>query len=261
MQDVRTLGITYVGGPTAVLDFAGLRLLTDPTLDAGGGEYPSGAARLRKLAGPHLQPRELGPIDAVLLSHDRHPDNLDTEGRAFLAHVPVVLTTPDGAERLGGNAIGLAPWESHDLRIPGGRTLRVTATPCRHGPAGMDRGPVVGFVLQPSDAPERTVYFSGDTVWYEGVAEVGRRFSPRVAVLNLGAARVAEVGPFPLTMTAAEAVEAARALAPAAVVPLHFEGWAHFSEGRQEIERAFQQAGLADRLRWPHPAERIEFPV
>ncbi len=255
-----TLGITYVGGPTAVLELAGLRLLTDPTLDPGGGEYPSGAARLRKLAGPHLQPRELGALDAVLLSHDRHPDNLDSEGRALLARVPLVLTTPDGAERLGGNAVGLAPWQTHDLRLAGSRTLRVVATPCRHGPEGMDRGPVVGFVLQPTDAPEHTVYVAGDTVWYEGVAEVGRRFAPRVAVLNLGAARVPEVGPFHLTMTAAEAVEAARAFAPAIIVPLHFEGWAHFSEGRPQIERAFQEAGLGDRLRWPRPAERIEIP-
>jgi L-ascorbate metabolism protein UlaG (beta-lactamase superfamily) len=256
-----TLGITYIGGPTALLELAGARLLTDPTLDPAGGEYPSGAARLRKLAGPSVQPDDLGAVDAVLLSHDRHPDNLDAAGRAFLARVPVVLTTPDAAERLGGNAVGLAPWKTYDLATASGRTMRVVATPCRHGPAGMDRGPVVGFLLQPSDDPMRAVYFSGDTVWYEGVAEVWQRFAPRVAVLNLGAARVPEVGPFHLTMTAEEAVEAARAFAPAAIVPLHFEGWAHFSEGRGAIEQAFAHARMQDRLRWPEPGRRIEIAV
>jgi L-ascorbate metabolism protein UlaG (beta-lactamase superfamily) len=77
-------------------------------------------------------------------------------------------------------------------------------------------------------------------------------------MLNLGAARVPEVGPFHLTMTAVEAVEAARAFACAAIVPLHFEGWAHFSEGREEISQAFAAAGLNDRLRWPEPGAAIE---
>ena len=44
----------------------------------------------------------------------------------------------------------------------------------------------------------------------------------------------------------------------AAIVPLHFEGWAHFSEGRQEVERAFAAAGLTSRLRWPEPGEPVE---
>ena len=83
-----------------------------------------------------------------------------------------------------------------------------------------------------------------------GVAEVARRFPVKTAILNIGAARVPEIGPYHLTMTSAEAVEAARAFGDATIVPLHFEGWAHFSEGREDIVRAFDQAGLAHRLRW-----------
>jgi L-ascorbate metabolism protein UlaG (beta-lactamase superfamily) len=51
-------------------------------------------------------------------------------------------------------------------------------------------------------------------------------------------------------MTADEAVLAAREFANATVVPLHYEGWAHFSEGREQIEEAFRKAGLSHRLRW-----------
>jgi hypothetical protein len=94
------------------------------------------------------------------------------------------------------------------------------------------------------------LYLSGDTVWYEGVAEVAARFPVSVAVLFLGAARVAAVGPWNLTFTAEEAVETARVFARATVVPLHYEGWKHFSESRADIERAFGTAGLEDRLVW-----------
>jgi hypothetical protein len=117
---------------------------------------------------------------------------------------------------------------------------------------------VVGFVLAFADQPAHVVYVSGDTVWYDEIAEVGRRFTPGVAFLFAGAARVREVGPAHLTLTAAEAVTAAQAFPEALIVPLHFEGWAHFSESRPEIDRAFAAAGLTDRLRWPMPGRALE---
>jgi L-ascorbate metabolism protein UlaG (beta-lactamase superfamily) len=253
------LGLTYIGGPTALLTVGGLRLLTDPTFDPPGGDYPTPSV-LHKTQGPALAAGEVGPVDIVLLSHDHHSDNLDRRGREMLATAGRVLTTTAGAGRLGGNAIGLAPWQSHEVSTRDGRTLRVTATPARHGPAGGDRGPVIGFTLAFADRPERAVYVSGDTVWYDQVEEVGRRFTPEVALLFMGAARVREVGPDHLTMTAEEGVKAARALGEAVIVPLHFEGWAHFSESRAEIERAFTEAGLESRLRWPEPGEVVELP-
>ena len=252
------MAITYVGGPTALVDFGGVRLLTDPTFDPPGGSYPSGAATLRKLAGPALTSDALGVFDYVLLSHDHHFDNLDRAGRESLAQAKLVITTDEGAQRLGGNSRGLKAWESLELDASGGSRLRVVATPARHGPAGMERGAVRGFVVSFIEDPERAIYFSGDTVWYEGVAEVARRFPARVAILNLGAARVAEVGPFHLTMTADEAVEAARVFSTAAIVPLHYEGWAHFSEGRPEIAAAFAKAGMTDRLRWLEAGRPVE---
>jgi L-ascorbate metabolism protein UlaG (beta-lactamase superfamily) len=245
------LRLTYVGGSTALLELGGLRLLTDPTFDPAGTEYPTPVYVLRKTRGPAVAPDGIGPVDAVLLSHDHHFDNLDHAGHRLLASAREVVTTVAGAGRLGGNAVGLEPWQSCELPAPGGSALHVTATPARHGPPGGDRGPVIGFMLEPTDRPEDAVYVSGDTVWYEGVAEVARRFAPRVAVLFAGAARVRVAGPANLTFTAAEAVAAARAFPRALIVPLHFEGWEHFTESREDVARAFAEAGLADRLRWP----------
>lgn len=244
--------LTYIGGPTALLELAGLRFLTDPTFDPGGTEYPGAGSVLRKQQGPAITETALGAVDAVLLSHDHHADNLDRAGRGMLGSAGVVLTTVAGAERLGGHAVGLAPWQTHELSA-GGRTVRLTATPARHGPAGGDRGPVIGFLLADADDPASVVYISGDTVWYEGTEEVARRANPAAAILFMGAARVAAAGPAHLTLTAAEGVHAARAFPRAVIVPLHFEGWAHFSESRSDIERAFEAAGLTARLRWPPP--------
>ncbi|HVO89245.1 MAG TPA: MBL fold metallo-hydrolase [Casimicrobiaceae bacterium] len=249
--------ITYIGGPTALIEIDGLRLLTDPTFDPAGTDYFAKGYTLHKTTDPALDAAQLGSIDAVLLSHDHHADNLDTSGREFLSRVPHVLTTRQGAERLGGNARGLAPWERFDLDAPDGKRLRVVATPARHGPVNGDRGPVIGFALAGSE--RRAVYVSGDTVWYEGVAEVARRFSVGLALLFMGAARVSVAGPAHLTLTASEAVTAAQAFDPAIIVPLHYEGWQHFSESRADVDTAFARHHIADRLAWLTPGAPHSF--
>jgi L-ascorbate metabolism protein UlaG (beta-lactamase superfamily) len=247
------LKVTYIGGPTALLEIGGLRLLTDPTFDPAGEEYSTSVYTLKKLAGPAVSVESLGHIDAVLLSHDHHFDNLDRSGRAMLSIAGTVFTTKVGAERLGGNAVGLEPWQTVELAAPCGGSLKITGTPARHGPVDGDRGPVIGFIIESSEFPSIVVYISGDTVWYEGVAEVSRRFDVRIAILFMGAARVAEVGPAHLTFTADEAVLAAHAFAGATIIPLHHEGWAHFSESRQQIENSFKSAGIEHRLRLLDP--------
>jgi L-ascorbate metabolism protein UlaG (beta-lactamase superfamily) len=250
--------LTYVGGPTALLEWRGRRLLTDPTFDPAGTSYELPAYTLRKTRSPAVAPEQLGRLDAVLLSHDHHFDNLDRAGRALLPRARSVVTTKEGAERLG-DACGLEPWEHVDLATPAG-PFRVTATPARHGPADGDRGPVIGFAISLPGEAEDVVYVSGDTVWFEGVTEVAGRFDVRTAILNLGAARVAAAGPAAITFTAAESVEVARAMPDATIVPLHFEGWEHFTESRAEIDDAFARAGLSSRLRWPQAGEPIALP-
>ena len=143
-----SLNVRYLGGPTAVLEIGGVRLVVDPTFDAAG-DYPIGDRKLTKTTGAVLGPDGIGPVDAVLLSHDQHPDNLDRGGRAYLAGVPLTLTTETAAGRLGGTARALPNWEHVELPRPGGGVLRVTGVPAQHGPDGTEHltGPVTGFVL------------------------------------------------------------------------------------------------------------------
>jgi L-ascorbate metabolism protein UlaG (beta-lactamase superfamily) len=247
--------IVYVGGPTAVVEIAGLRLLTDPTFDAPG-TFASGTVSLEKIEGPSIDASALGPIDLILLSHDQHPDNLDRAGRELVARVPT-LTTAAGAARLGGPAIGLAPWESRELATPEGVRLRVTATPARHGPAGIEpiSGDVIGFVVSAIDPPGDLVYVTGDTVWYAATAEVARRFRPAAVLLFAGAARTR--GPFHLTADTNDAVEFAAAFPDAAIVPIHHAGWAHFTQSQADLVRTFEVLQIAGRLRPVSPAGRI----
>ena len=241
--------VRVLGGPTALIEYGGLRFLTDPTFDAPG-EYPLGGGRsLTKTAPSAADPADLGPVDAVLLSHDQHPDNLDTAGRALLAEVPVVLTTRSAAARLGGTTRGLAPWDAVDLPRPGGGSVTVTATPALHGPEGCEpvTGEVVGFVLTAAGLP--TVHVSGDNASLDVVREIAGRVGPvDTAVLFAGAARTALFDGALLTIDGARAAEAATILGARRVVAAHCDSWAHFTEGREDVVAAFTAAGIADRL-------------
>ena len=238
--------LTLVGGPTLLIEVGGFRLLTDPTFNAPGA-YASGSITLEKRTGPAMGPESIGRVDAVLLSHDQHADNLDPSGREFLARAPVVLTTRVGAERLGNGAVGLAPWQEFVLEREGAERLLVTGAPARHGPAGVEpmAGEVTGFLLGMRE-PGDLVYVTGDTVWYDGVAEVARRFKPRLVVPFAGSAKTR--GAFHLTMDANDVIETAAAFPNAWLAPVHTDGWAHFSESGDELFRALETFKLGGRL-------------
>ncbi len=270
------LAIKVTGGPTAVLEIGGLRLVTDPSFDEPGDYVSPSGSTLTKTAPAAVDPSRIGPVDAVLLSHDQHPDNLDRSGRAFLATVPVVLTTPSGARRLGGDGAsgtgglgdavrGLAPWSSYELRRPnagtgdgedGPQTLTVTAVPARHGPEGCEpiSGEVVGFVITGEGLP--TVYVSGDNAWLGATRQVAERFGPiDTALLFAGAARTGLFDGALLTLDSAQTAEAAAILEARRVVPVHFNSWKHFTEGEDLLREAFAAAGLSQRLVLLAPGE------
>jgi L-ascorbate metabolism protein UlaG (beta-lactamase superfamily) len=255
--------LTHIGGPTVLIEVAGWRLLTDPTFDAPGRRYTFGwGTASRKTAGPALQPDEMGRIDAVLLSHDHHGDNLDDAGRALLPKAGAVVTTMPGAGRLGGNARGLAEWESTRLEADGRPAIEVTATPCRHGPP-LSRplaGHVVGFALSWEGGPDGVLWISGDTVLYPGVREVAERLDVDTALIHLGGVRFPVTGPVRYSMTASDAVTLIGLLAPRIAVPVHYEGWAHFQESREDIEREFERAPAEVRraIRWVPIGEPVE---
>jgi len=251
------LDIRYIGGPTAVLDLAGVRLLTDPTFDAPG-EYPIGTRSLVKTTGPALPATQLPRVDAVLLSHDQHPDNLDTSGRAYVADAPLTLSTASAHHRIGTPVRALPAWQHTDLPRPDGGTLRITAVPAQHGPDGSEPlvGEVTGFVLSGEGLPK--VYVSGDNASLDVVRTIADRLGPfDVAVLFAGAARTPLVPDAPLTLTSEAAAQAAEILGARHVVPLHFEHWGHFTEDGPTLTKAFAEAGLTDRLHLLAPGTSV----
>jgi L-ascorbate metabolism protein UlaG (beta-lactamase superfamily) len=255
------LRLTYLGGPTYLIEIGQFRIVTDPGFDPQGTEKSEGPGHiLTKVMDPPIPVDRIGAIDAVLLSHAQHLDNLDNEGRRLLAMVGTTITTPASAAMNlpGKNVQGLATWQTIELKNAAGERLKITATPGVHTSNPDLReaiGEVTGFMLEWDGQQSGAFYISGDTVWIDEILEIGKRFKVSAGILHLGAANVPAVGDNFLTMSSADGARAAKALKMKSVYPAHFEGWRHFTQGSWSIVREFEKAGLTDALVLLRPGE------
>lgn len=247
------LAFTAVGGPTLLLELGGLRILVDPTFDEpqtypGVGPVPP----LVKTAGPAISAEEVLPVDIALITHDHHIDHLDNSGRALLEHIPQIVTTMDGSERLGSPVIGLGDYETTTFAMPAGdgAELTVTALPAQHGPDEIVSwtGQVIGFLLSGDGIP--SIYISGDN-WSLALGEdIARKVGPvDIAVMYGGGARFPEIlDGAEITMSNENSVEVVRMLEARRVIPAHTEGWGHFTEDYAVMRAAFVAGGLEERF-------------
>jgi len=220
--------VTYLGTASVLLEYGGLRIITDPVLDAPGQTYGFGPwyapkswfQSSRTYASPDV---DLEGIDIALISHDHHADNLDAGGRALIAGIPFVVTNPQAARRLG--AVGLSTGESTGID-----DVTITATPARHGPKLTPQvTQVTGFLLSAPNEP--TVWISGDTVLTDELRAALPTLGADVAIIHCGGVtfpKVPALGRLPFTFTAAQAVEALALLKPDVAIPVHRSGWSHF---------------------------------
>ena len=239
-------------------------MLTDPTFDPPGDHpRPGTNIVLRKLAGPSIPLRELLPIDAVLLSHDHHADNLDPVGARDARRRPArVLTTGAGAERLGAQRDRPRPRRRpSSSSVPDGGAVTVTAVAGRARPAG-------GRVEErPGDrlhAPRRRTCprstSAATTRRSTSSREIVAEHSPiDAAVLFIGGAQVPEAwGDAFLTLTAQTAVEAARACSARRRSSRSIRTAGRTSpRTRTSSARAFADTGLSDRLRMVAPGDEV----
>lgn len=189
-QRVAGLRITMVGHASALIQTAGLNILTDPIWSERAS--PVGFAGPRRVTAPGVAFERLPPIDLVLVSHN-HYDHLDltTLKRLHQVHRPVVLV-PLGNDSLLRSAIPgvrvvAGDWESRHQVGP----LQVTLTCAQHWSSRslLDRRMALwcGFWIESESG---SVWFAGDTGYGDGAIfrDLGARLgAPDVALLPIGA--------------------------------------------------------------------------
>ena len=258
--------VTYLGGPTYLIEIAGFRIISDPGFDPQGTERIEGPGHtLTKVMEPPIPVDEIGHIDFALVSHAQHLDNLDNEGRRLLGEVGQTFTTPESASLdLPGTVTGLETWQTSEVTNESGQTMRITAVPAVHtsNPALRDVvGEVTGFVLEWDGPSKGVLYVTGDTVLVDELKEIADRFDIDTAIVHMGRANVPAVGDNFLTMDGKQGAELVKMFGLRRVYPAHFEGWRHFPEGSWHILRDFEAAGVLETLHLLRPGESDELPV
>jgi hypothetical protein len=236
MRDA-SLTLTLVGGPAVLIEFGSIRLLSEPV-----GACPASPVGMGKRASKASD----AALDAVLLGDGRCAGRADLATRVTRLGAPPrrICTTRQAAGRLGGNAIGLAPFETCPLCRGDGSRLLVTATPVRHEAAGDE---VIGFALG-AERPGDLLYVAGAAVWHEGMAEVADRFAPKAVLLF--AAALGAPGIIRVVMSRDDALRAARAFPGATLVAAGDDDGRARPPCREPLALAFARLGLAGRLKF-----------
>jgi L-ascorbate metabolism protein UlaG (beta-lactamase superfamily) len=180
------LGLTFIGHASFFLQMGGQNILIDPN-------FARWLFVLKRLRQPGVRLRDLPAIDIVLVTH-AHFDHL---------HRPSLRAIAQQTRRRQGNRpIIVVPRQVFDLVADLGfedvvemdwwtsyrhRELTVVHVPSRHWGARIikdsHRG-YGGYVLRDS---KHSVYHAGDTAYFSGFREIGRRLAPDVALLPIGA--------------------------------------------------------------------------
>jgi L-ascorbate metabolism protein UlaG (beta-lactamase superfamily) len=181
------LGITFIGHSGFLVQIGGKNVLVDPN-------FANWIFILKRLRRPGLRLRDLPPIDYVLVSH-AHFDHLHKPSLRAIARLtrrkrgtaPQIIVPKhvgEIVEHLGYARVFEMDWWQ-TVRDNSG--LEITHTPANHWGARLihdnHRG-FGGFVLR---ARGHSVYHSGDTAYFRGFAEIGRRLQPEIALLPIGA--------------------------------------------------------------------------
>ena len=244
--------LTLVGTATTLLSYGGITVLTDPNfLHRGQRAYLGKGLWSVRRTEPALQPDDLPPLDAVVLSH-LHGDHFDRIARRRLPHDLPVVTTRAAARRLRTQgfaaAVALDPWQSHEI-ASGTARLRVTAVPGRHARGWLQAAlpPVMGSVLEFSAPGERdlSVYVTGDTLLVDELRELPRRHPDLdLGLFHLGGTRIPFGRGALVTMDGRMGADLLELVHPLRTVPVHHDDYGVFTSPRSEFLAEVARRGL-----------------
>jgi L-ascorbate metabolism protein UlaG (beta-lactamase superfamily) len=236
------MSVTYVGHATVLVRLDGMNLLTDPV-------YSSRLVLPKRLVEPGVALDALPPLDVVLVSHG-HMDHLDVPThRRLPKHDTVAVVARNLGDLVAGHGyhdvVELAWGDTTTVR-----GVRITAVPVKHwGTRHLwpdDRG-WTGFVLEHAGG---TLFFPGDTAYFPGFRDYGRRWSIDVALLPIGAYEPPSFRR--VHMNPEDALAALVDLDAAAMVPIH---WGTFVVSYEPIDEPVRwllelarERGLAERV-------------
>ncbi|HEV2239247.1 MAG TPA: MBL fold metallo-hydrolase [Ktedonobacterales bacterium] len=239
--------LQLIRNATMRLRYAGRLYLTDPllgpkhSLPSFAGKSPNPLVDL-----PVAPEAVFARADLVLLSH-LHRDHFDPVAQQILPKDLPILCQPGDEARLATYGFTQVTPLADTTRDG---AVTITRVPGQHGSGKVldDMGAVSGFVLQAPGEP--TVYWAGDTIWCDAVADTLAREQPRIIITHSAGAVWGDGGL--IIMDAAQTIAVCRAAPASIVVAIHLDAFDHATVSRADLRAYANAAGIpADRLRIP----------
>ncbi len=245
----RELGITFIGHSGFFVQIGGMNLLIDPN-------FARWLIVLKRQRRPGVRLRDLPPIDYVLVSH-AHFDHLHRPSLRAIARltcwrcgrapqIVVPKNVRDIVGRLGFSAIHELEWwqEFHEGK------LSITQTPAQHWGARMLRDFHRGFGGYVIRSAQHSLYHAGDTAYFDGFREIGRRLHPELALLPIGAYHPPHYRN--VHTSPEDALQAFLDLKAKTMIPMHYGtfrlSYEPMEEPLQRLQIAAAAAGVTDRV-------------
>lgn len=240
------VGVSFAGHATMVIRYANLTIACDPML----GQWCKGVHRE---VAPGLTPAELGDVDLILISH-AHMDHLHRPTLAQLPRAATVIVPPRTARFVAdlgfARVVELGTGQSVGIR-----RVDIATTAVRHGTPTQ---PATGYVIR-GEGP--SVFFCGDSGYFSGFAEIGRRYRPDIAMLPIG-------GYLPVSfrerhMSPLDALYAFEDLQSRIMIPHHYGSFVlsyeHLSDPEQWLRRLVAENALETYIQRLEPGESRVF--
>jgi L-ascorbate metabolism protein UlaG (beta-lactamase superfamily) len=247
--------IQLIRNATLRMTYGDHTFITDPYLAPKHSQEPlMGKSRNPIVDLPFPAEEVLAGIEMALVSH-LHPDHFDSVAQQQLpANIQIYCQPGDeGQINEAGFTNVTAIAESVHWR-----GVRITRTPGQHGNENWSAqmGPVSGFIFRAENEP--TIYWTGDTIWYEAVERVIRETTPDIIIIHASGASF-EAGD-PIIMDARQTIEVCRAAPRSRVIAVHMETFDFDTVSRKDLRAMAEAEGIeAGQLLIPADGETLVF--
>ena len=247
--------LQLIRSATLKLKYGGRVILIDPCLAAKHDYDPLVGKSRNPIVDLPCTPEEvIEYVEMVMVSH-LHRDHFDQAAWERLPKDLPLYCQPGNEEVIKGKGFtdvrvlhDHADWEG----------IRIIRAPGQHGTGiwAEKMGQVSGFVFQATGEP--TVYWSGDTIWYEGVKKSIQDYQPDMIITHSCGAEFETNSP--IVMDAEHTVAVCRAAPDAVVVAVHMDAYDHSTISREDLRAYATAQGITvEQLRIPDDGETLAF--
>ncbi|WP_019637583.1 MBL fold metallo-hydrolase [Paenibacillus fonticola] len=188
LQENRTeTSVTWIGHATFLIQYGGLNFVTDPV-------WASRMGFQRRIGTPGIPIGDIPEVDVILLSHS-HYDHMHISSIRKLYGANTTIIVPVGLarklRRKGFKRVMELSWWEH---LEMGR-VKISFVPTQHWTRrtlfDMNTSHWGGYVLELAHTnegeQEHVVYFAGDSGYFRGFEEIGKRYKIDIALMPIGA--------------------------------------------------------------------------